>query len=166
MRFLVESMLFKTVVFPNILTDFPEEPSTLIFTNRIQLLKDLLENCLILVDDQKEIEQLIVQAIERWPIKFRMPAQKLLRAIQDKNRLVFAEKTIQKSENCTLEQCQICIGLSLAQNSYATFVTHDCFKCINEAKLNINPVYIDEYPISSFHDNRKDKTTIARLNEM
>ncbi|MEH2412436.1 hypothetical protein [Nostoc sp.] len=161
------NMLFRTVVSPTIFNGMPEDvlaQKSFCNTN-IQLLYDLTENCVILLDTDKSISNAIIDAIEKWPVKFRKPAKELIKELRNKNRLVVAPKEYTVCSQCNIDYCQQCIGIALSCSPNAIFTTEDCCQCVKNQTLPIRPIDTAEYSISRFFQHRRQISPLTLNNK-
>lgn len=159
-------MLFTIVISPNIFTELPENTDyQKPFCNSgIGLLRKVSNNCVILVDSEQEVKKEIIQAINKWPVKFRRPAKEILKNLQQKNRIVSTAKRYELCNACQNKHCQHCVGIKLAGLADVIFMTELCCQCIKEQNLTIRPIDVNESEISNFEKIREKSTSITLTN--
>ncbi|MEH2157269.1 MAG: hypothetical protein V7K66_23960 [Nostoc sp.] len=150
-------MLFRTIVSPSVFNGLPKDVSAQksFCSTNIQLLYDLTENCVVLLDSDKYISNAIIEAIEKWPVKFRKPAKELIKELRIKNRLVISPKEYTLCSQCNIDYCKQCIGIALTCSPNAIFTTEDCCQCVKNQSLPIRPIDTAEYSISRFFQYRR-----------
>lgn len=159
-------MLLRTILLPSVLESIPEDElaQKLFCNSQIQLLRDLTENCVVFVDSNHAIKNEIMASISKWPIKFRPRAQELFKKLSQKNRFVTPSIAYTRHEQCNFETCKDCIGMALSCFPNAILVNDKCFTCVKNHNLNIRPIDVSEYVMSSFFQQRYKLTTITLNN--
>ena len=159
-------MLLRTILLPSVLESIPEDElaQKLFCNSQIQLLRDLTDNCVILIDKNPDIKKEIYSAIDKWPVKFRRPAKEILKLLNSDNRFVNPTVEYSRCENCNNPRCQTCIGMALKCFPNAIFITEDCCQCVKNQSLPIRPIDASEYGISPFKETRRQFTSITLSN--
>ncbi len=160
------NMLFRTIVSPSVFNGLPDESSAqkFFYSTHIQLLYDLTENCVVLLDTEKSISKEIIEAIEKWPVKFRKPAKELIKELRNKNRFIVAPKEYTLCSQCNIDYCKQCIGIALTCLPNAIFTTEDCCRCVRNQNLPIQPIDTAEYSTSRFFQYRRQISPLTLKN--
>ncbi|MBE9142334.1 hypothetical protein [Planktothrix mougeotii] len=140
-------MLYRTVISPSVFNITESNSSQYRFV--ISLLKDLDKNGLILVDKNDRNEVLfpqILQYVENWDTRFKIPAKKLIKKLRENNRIIKISDFSQV-HNTPITCGYIVDQIALKFSPDAIFSTQNC--CINN---KINQIDIMDYVISGFDD--------------
>jgi hypothetical protein len=159
-------MLHKTVVSPAIFSNIPKNhaASKAVYNNIISLLMDLSENCVILVDQDKSLQKLLIDSINSLQGNFKKRAKVALQNLQKNNRLIEVSKSYSFDFVCEREDCKHCIGISLSYAPNATFMTETCCQCIKSQNIKFKPTDSNEYAVCTFNEKRRINKSIALTN--
>ncbi len=162
-------MLFPTIFSPTIFSDIPEDEQArkAVCSNTINLLQDLAENCLILVDSDKYISQKLIENLNKFPVKYRIDAKKIIKFLRTNNRLILIDKeSYNLPSHCQELSCQHSLGIASKIYPPAIFMTENCCECIKKQDLNIKKQVIDtcDYPLSNFSSLRSGHRNITLTN--
>ncbi len=106
-------MLVRTVISPSVFTFISEDKTA--YSLLIRLLQDLEKTGVILVDKEDFIKEDLFNKIQHWSKefnKFQIKAQKILKKLDDKNRIVKVSIGESISSICIEQSCQYCIGIA------------------------------------------------------
>lgn len=149
-------MLFETIHLPAIY-DLSNDNSdqTTYCRQLIEILKDSLVNCVVLIDDEEDVRHALHDAVCTWPLKHRPKAQALLSSLYQTNR--FIRTPIDHTAPgvaCGLDACEKCRCIGSASLALV-LVRKDCEFCRTTALPN--HVYVDDYCDSDFRESRKER---------
>jgi len=147
-------MLLRVVILPYIF--IPKSGNNPWYFNTIiNLLQDILKNCILLVDKDNCIITALKEAVEKWPIKFRDKAQRLLVQLNKENRIVAVDSSPILSFQCMSDPCKHCIGITKTYLPRILLAIDDCYKCAKEQLSSVNTVpilHVANYAASNFAD--------------
>lgn len=153
------NMLVRVILLPSIFTAVPED-KTSFYTLAIKLLQELEKTGVILVDDKNCIKTTLSQGVGKWPEKFRIPGQKLLKQLWKKSRFVEVSLSGGVQPICEKKSCQYCIKIAKDYLPLAVLARQECNPCAEKQLAEVPTVKVvdvDEYSI--------DDSFCSHLNE-
>ncbi len=151
-------MLMRIILLPSVVSTIPENQIG-VYILTIKLLQELEKNGIILVDDRNSIKTALSEGISKWPEKFRIPAQKLLKQLWKKNRFVEVSLHEDLPIHCENKICQPCIKIAKEYLPLAVLARHVCNQCANKHLLElpiVKIVDIEEYAIDDYFRSKLD----------
>ena len=123
----------------------------------ISLLRDLEENCLILVDSDpaRITTSSIGDVVATWPQRYRTPAKAILARLRDRKRF---PNVLHYSEapTCGSLPCRHPIGIASAYSPDAVFVAPECEASVGSLLTGPGVLTLNDYPLSRFAQQRRD----------
>lgn len=148
-------MIFRTCLSPRVFDPEVHGDSDTYFPLALTLLKDVEENCVVLVDSEPErtTTKGLHDYLAKWPVKYRKPAKEILSRMLERKRFVPVSGYL-PAPSCGNLPCRYSIGIALTQAPEALFVSPNCEVAVRGMVTGSAPLTVGEYPISSFSTAR------------
>lgn len=154
------NMLFPTVLLPRAIGEVPpqEISQKLFLGSAVTLLRDLCDNCLVLIDAHGHSLSGLKNAVAQWPPEYQKQGQMLIRRLETRNRLVRIGGGFALARQCREIPCQCCVGIAEALKPKALFAEGDCIACASSQIPNVQVIALRNYAVSPFFDERQIKS--------
>lgn len=117
-------MLSKIVILPMALSAVPTDPEAaeLFFSSIISALQDFAENCVLVMEGTKIGGRIVatgslLTALDQWPPKFKIRAQKVLKALETRNRIILEDGTKSPCKGCSIPVCSLALGAAVVSSA-------------------------------------------------
>lgn len=148
-------MIFRTCLSPRVFDPELHGDSDTYFPLALTLLRDFEENCVILVDSERErtTTKGLHEYLAKWPVKYRKPAKEILSRMLERKRFVPVAGCL-SAPSCGSMPCRYSIGIALTHDVEALFVSPNCEATVRGLVTGSAPLTVGEYPISLFSTAR------------
>lgn len=161
-------MLLQTVHLPRLYSDLPgnEAGAGRHCSQILALLRDMDRNCILLIDSDNSdsgsvMRREMFRGVHGWPQKYRRKGQELLRELGNRNRMIMVGNGGVMEVACGAPGCQHAVVVAKAGTPELVIGLEECGKCTSFAERDVAVIGINDYPLSSFVDSRKEAETIA-----
>lgn len=153
-------MLLRVVCLKAMLSALPPEPDlqTLFCGTVIGLLNDLVDNCIVLIDESGVATEELFSVARSWPMKFRKSVQNLLTVLRTRHRFIKIPNGYLLSHHCPETSCKYCIGIANAEGPNAVVVAGPCICPTVDFEIPA-AVKVQEYTTSQFYEVRRKALT-------
>ncbi len=149
-------MILEAVHLPSLFAiDHDAQTAKLSYAVCISILQDALENCVLVRDPDKQMQQELHSVLGRWPPQRRKEALTILKQLEKRNRFVFAPVTYGVDEGCSRVGCRHALGIAATLQAPGLIGPSSCLcrtTCSSEALRVITP---EAYSRSSFANRRR-----------
>lgn len=145
-------MLFETVHLPSAY-ERSSSSSTADYALLIGILREMSENCVVLIDDRRTISSAIKNAVKGWPDQYRQEASELLIQLHQLNRLVKQPGVPEPHNTCGKSTCALCCYFA-TRGADMYLSCSDCSSCSTWVTGKVT--LARNYCLHAFSQRRKD----------
>jgi hypothetical protein len=130
----------------------------------ITLMSDVAKCGSVLVDNANITIGALGDAIDRWPMKFKIRGQALMARLQQTHRFIPVKSQYQASIICAPLACKDCVGIATVLSTHGIVCGGACVNCFAVQAPQSTVICITEYSASSLFELLRDKTSFALQN--